>query len=487
MKDHAAPSSISSVRTSPGAARPSTSGPAPTAAANRAGGGQVSHQHEVDHPRNDVVQLSEAGETPARSPLAQVADRREREQLINGMLYTEGPGAPSAQEAEALRNSLGVVDAGTLRLVQQQGLKIGVVSPGEDMYQMGVLREVDINQLQSKLPEHRAAIDAMDKGLDQKFGPQISALTTQLQGLKADDPRRGELEQQLSSLRDQRTFELAQSLETSGIPARPLLPPLSAKEASNNELVTMATNVTNSPLPTSAMADIHGATTPERLKEFEQLMVGLNGERLEVARKEGLESLRSRVAAAKPEDRERLQGYLDAALADPTQIPIDHRAHNIVVPNVHYVENGRLSKHDKLSLANWGDGKNTAAPLMDPKTGEGSVLAGQYFEDVNRLLVRDSQVKSDTPIHEMGHAIEGAVQKADPNFYQGFEPRLMEAYQKALDGTTVSKYAQASPREYIAEGVAHYYEDPKALKATDPALFALTQELIDRASALGNR
>ncbi len=485
MQDNLATSSVSSVRSTNGSSPPPAPATAPSAAANRAGGSSATST--TQETLNDVVQLSEpAAQEAPKNPRAQVADQRERDQLVNGMLETTGPGAPTAQEAEALRNSLGVVDQGTLRFLQQQGLKVGVVSPGEDLYQMGVLREVDLAGLQSKLPEHQAGINAIDARLDQKFGPQMAEITSKMQGLAADDPKRQELDLQLARLQGQRTYELSQGMESAGIPARPLMPPLSAKEASNNDLAMMATQVVESPLPTAAMADIHGANTPERLKEFEQLMVGLNGERLEVARQQGLEGLKARVAAAKPEDRERLQGYLDAALADPTQIPIDHRAHNIVVPDLHYVERGRLGMHDKLSLANWGDGASTAAPVVDPKTGEGSVLNGQYFEDRHRILVRDSRVGSDTPIHELGHAIEGGVQKADPTFYAGFEPRLMEAYQAARQGTTVSTYAQASPREYIAEGVAHFYEDPKALKATDPALFALTQELIARSSALGN-
>ncbi len=483
MQDHLATSKLAPARSTGSSSGASSPTAAPTAAASRAGGSQGASS--PDQPLNDVVELS-SQEAP-KNPRAQLADQRERDQLVNGMLETTGPGAPTGEEAQSLRNSLGVVDAGTLRFLQQQGLKVGVVSPGEDLYQMGVLREVDLAGLQAKLPEHQAGIDAIDARLDQKFGPQMAELTSKMQGLAANDPKRQELDLQLARLQGQRTYELSQGMESAGIPARPLMPPLSAKEASNNDLAMMATQVVESPLPTAAMADIHGATTPERLKEFEQLMVGLNGERLQVARQEGLEGLKARVAAAKPEDRERLQGYLDAAMADPTQIPIDHRAHNIVVPDLHYVEKGRLGMHDKLSLANWGDGASVAAPVVDPKTGEGSVLNGQYFEDRHRILVRDSRVGSDTPIHELGHAIEGGVQKADPAFYAQFEPRLMEAYQAARQGTTVSTYAQASPREYIAEGVAHFYEDPKALKATDPALFALTQELIAKSSALGNR
>ncbi|MEW6278444.1 MAG: hypothetical protein AB1758_07485, partial [Candidatus Eremiobacterota bacterium] len=421
---------------------------------------------------------------------AHVADRRERDKLVDGMLETTGPGAPSAEEAEQLRNSLGVVDTGTLKFLQGQGLKLGVVSPGEDMFAMSVLREVDAKGLEQNLPTYRQGIDAIDARLDGKYGPQMAALEQQMQGLPADDPRRQKLDLDLARLQGQRTLELNQSLESQGIPARPLVAPLSAKESANQDLVMMATQVVEGPLPTSAMADIHGANTPERLQEFERLMVGLNGDRLATARQEGLEALKARVAAAEPEDRQRLQGYLDAALADPTQIPIDHRAHNIVVPDVHYADKGgqttRLGLHDRVSLNNWGDGGSTAAPAIDPETGAGSVLNGQYFEDRHRILVRDTRVGSDTPLHELGHAVEGGVQRADPAFYADFEPRLMQAYEAARTGGTVSTYAQASPREYIAEGVAHYYEDPKALKATDPALFALTQELIQKASALGN-
>lgn len=466
--------SVSSVRRVSEAGGTSSGGPTvvPSTASQRASG--ASSVNPVSN--GDQIQLS----NPDNS------------HLVGSLLETEGPGKPSPEEAARLEKTLGVVDAGALQLLAKQGTRIGVVNPGEDMYQMGVLREVDMQQMQQNMPDYRQQLDGLDARLDAKFGPPMADLQKQMQGLAADDPKRQELDLQLARLQGQRTYELSQGTEAGGIPARPLLAPLSAKEAANSQLAQMASQVVESPLPTSAMADIHGANTPERLQEFEQLMQGLNGERLTAARAEGLEGMKARVEAARtPEDRQRLQGYLDAALKDPTQIPIDHRANNIVVPNLHYVDKdgatSRLPLHDRVSLNNWGDGGTKAAPVVDPKTGEGSVLNGQYFEDVNRVLVRDSRVDSDTPVHEIGHAIEGAVQRGDPQYYADFEPRLGKAYEDARQGTTVSAYAQASPREYIAEGVAHYYEDPKALNAVDPALYALTRELLTRANQMGNQ
>lgn len=465
---------VSSVRRVSDTGNPGSSSPAvaPSAASQRAtGSGPVNGATT-----GDQVQLSQPGNG----------------HLVEQLLETQGPGAPSAEEAAQLEKTLGVVDAGALQLLAKQGTKIGVVNPGEDMYQMGVLREVDMQQMQQNMPTYQKQLNQLDAQLDARFAAPMADLQKQMQGLAADDPKRQELDLQLARLQGQRTYELSQGIEAGGIPARPLLAPLSAKEAANPELAQMASQVVESPLPTSAMADIHGANTPERLQEFEQLMQGLNGDRLTAARAEGLEGLKARVEAAKtPEDRQRLQGYLDAALQDPTQIPIDHRAHNIVVPNVHYVDhNGQTSRlplHDRVSLNNWGDGGTGAAPEVNPNTGEGSVLKGQYFEDMNRVLVRDSRLDSDTPVHEIGHAIEGAVQRGDPQYYADFEPRLREAYQQATRGTTVSAYAQSSPREYIAEGVAHYYEDPKALNAADPALYALTQELLSKANLMGSQ
>ncbi len=445
---------------------------APSTAANRATGASEVRATEA----GDQVQFTQPS----------------NDHLVEQLFETQGPGKPNATEAAQLQKSLGVVDAGALQLLARQGTRIGVVNPGENMYQMGVLREVDLQQMQQNMPGYQARMAELDQQLDAKYKPLFADMQKRIKGLSPDDPLRVQFDLQLAQLQGDRTYELSQGLEAAGIPARPLLPPLSAKEASNSQLAQMASQVTEGPLPTAAMGDIHGANTPERLKEFEGLMQGLNGERLTAARQEGLESMRARVASAKtPEDKARFQGYLDAALKDPTQIPIDHRASNIVVPNVHYVDKdggtSRLNLHDRVSLNNWGDGTNQAAPQVNPQTGEGSVLRGQYFEDVNRLLVRDTMVGTETPVHEVGHAIEGAVQRADAKYYADFEPRLMQAYETARNGSTVSAYAQASPREYIAEGVSHYYEDPKALKATDPALYALTQELIAKANQLGSQ
>ena len=99
--------------------------------------------------------------------------------------------------------------------------------------------------------------------------------------------------------------------------------------------------------------------------------------------------------------------------------------------------------------------------------------------------MQSAKISAPTAIHEIGHAVEDSVQRHDPQFYGRWQSKLYNAYQRATQSGTVSEYAGTNSAEYIAEGVAHYHENPNLLRQKDAQLFQLTQELLHKAAELG--
>ncbi len=434
----------------------------------------------------------------------------ERDQLINGMLDTSGPGKPSQAEAGSLRSSLGAVDTNVLRFASDSGLKIGVLNPGDEMFQAGVLRRQDPKAIAARGPEMQAFAQKLDGQLDQKYGNRLEALKKEVAALPAPPmmgfglspaqpdqhaEKRGQLWKEIQEVEGQRGKELGEAAEKSGLPVKPFVIPTDSKQLfgspdSQQAALMMATM----PMSTSGMAAFHGAKTPEQVKEFHGLLESINGPRLQAAREDALGGIRQAAAGAKtPEEKAHFEQMLKGAQANPGSIPLDYRKHNLLVPDMHYVTDDKgktttVDLHDKMTLMDWAGQGTRTLKAFDKDNLDGSAIDGQYFSrgGMNKMVVRDRALGS-APVHELGHAIDFQMEKKDPQFYQGWKARLEAAHAKTegLQGKTVSEYAKTNPREYIAEGFAHYYEDPKALKAADPALFALTEELIARANTLG--
>ncbi len=418
--------------------------------------------------------VDELGEGRPASPAVLLPTTRQKGALVDRLVdHTATP-----PEAETLRQNLGVVDAGVLQLLAAQGLKVSVVRPGDDIRSFGVFQEVDPKTLG---PQHRAAVEALQEQNGAKFESRHANLRDRVEAgshggmlIASEGANAIKAELELMVLSARRSAELDKSLFDAKIPARCFMPGLDLPPA----MVAQAIHQANQPLSTMDMAFRHGAITPEQHQEFEQVMLALNGERLTRARREGLEKMRSDLVPGDPA----LEGQLQCAEEDPCCIHVDHRAHDLVVPDLYYHGGQRLTRESRESMQSWAGWGTTVKPY-DLEIEHGSEIGGAFYPP-NRVLIRDCEVGESTPVHEIGHAIDHAVRQADPAFHAHWSARVKQAFDQ---GGQVSSYARTNTSEYVAEGVFHYYHDPATLRTLDPALYELSEELLQSASRLGSQ
>jgi hypothetical protein len=212
----------------------------------------------------------------------------------------------------------------------------------------------------------------------------------------------------------------------------------------------------------------HGARSPEEKQLFYQLVEELNGPRLDQARAENQAKL----------EEHGLQ-------RDPAHVPINTLKHTLLFPDLYFCGPQRLllDEHDRGTLETWHDGGSKVSFA----SREGDEWNGQYLYlgDQKRILVRNTALASQTPVHEMGHALDMHLENQDPVFYHELHDGLARAYSRARSSSrAVSNYALANLREYFAEGFAHYYQDLGKLKESDPDLCALVEAACRRACQL---
>jgi hypothetical protein len=393
-----------------------------------------------------------------------------------GLILTSGVAAARPAEAIQLSRRLAPVDPGTLKLLAADGVTFGVVRPGIPFIQTGVIPARSLESYQSQLPRMQAQARAAQQAA-RPFDSGIRSL--QQQRAKATDP------EQIQSL-DRRLGEMQRNkrqavLDVVGPEAVPFsIPSLAGLLHDKDGLHTLVSQQAM-PKGTTVMAQLVGAKKPEQIREYQALVEAINGPRLEEARADSL-------ARASHAQREQW-------LKDPGAIPLDLKGYSILVPDLAYVPDGtgsfvRTSLLDASVVGAWADASGKAMA-----TGSrGSSINGQYFPSSRRILIQSSKVAQNsaqghahTPVHELGHAVEDAVQRHDPQFYGRWSARLEAAFQRATSAGTVSDYAASNSAEYIAEGVGHYYEDAKLLQSKDPQLFELTRQLLDRAAQLGRQ
>jgi len=353
---------------------------------------------------------------------------------------------PSPTQRELLEARLSRVDRGLLRWAQAQGVRLQVLQSGESLEATQALRDLT-GQFEERLkPETVEAIHRHLAPLSER--------------IKAEsDPERA------LSLRRQKRNEMAELLTHNpcgGAVFTPAFAPILAPATSR-----LAADPGETPT-LKAMALDHGASTTEEQANFYGWMEKLNGERLQQARQATIEE-RSRLLASRPEA---LHAWLQQARQHPELVPLDVTVHTLVVPDAHFLsaEGSQrpmlLDRSDVVSVEGWRNGD----------------FRGQWFflEGKTHLLIRDSALELDTPIHELGHVIDMTLEKQEPEFYGAIRPRIEKAhYQARLNSSAISSYALANRREYIAEGFAAYYEEPARLRKVDPALYQLVDEMVE--------
>lgn len=388
-----------------------------------------------------------------------------------GLILQQGVAAPRPAERIQLEARLSKTDPDLLRWLEADGVTFGVVRPGLNFAELGVIPSDPLSTYQAQLPQLRIQADAA-VGAVQPYEAGIRSL----QRARAQAPTQAEkdrLDQQLLLTQKEKRQALLEALPADSPLTTYTIPSLAGQLRDRDGLHTLVRQQAM-PKGTTLMAQLVGARNPQQIQEYTALMEAINGERLEQARAESL-------AQASP-----AQKALWAQ--DPGAIPIDHRAHNILVPDLAYVADGRggavRTTLQGASIAGaWADAQGkTLATLKDDR---GSAINGQFFPDSRRILVQSSKLSGGhTPVHELGHALEDAVARHDASFYRRWSARLEVAFQKAQQRGSISDYALTNPAEFVAEGVAHYFDQPEALKKADPDLFSLIEQLVAQARRL---
>ncbi len=363
------------------------------------------------------------------------------------------PGLIQATPADAARLSARYqkVDPKILQLLEKDGVTISVVRPGQSFAATGVLTARSLADYQAEMGKMQATA----KRIEAATAPYARGIA-RLQQSGGDS----------SQLQRERRMVLLDNLPQDSLAVPFSIPSLADLVRDSDGLHKLAQQQ-KMPKGTTLMAQLVGAKTPAQIQEYTQLVEAINGPRLEQARQAGL-------AAATPAQQA-------AWSKDPGQIPLDLKGYDILVPDLAYVADGhggslRVNLLDASVHGAWADAKG--------KTVSNSSINGQYFFPSRKILVQSSRLGTPTSVHELGHAIEDAVSRHDPKFFNSWHSKLFIAYQRAAQSGTVSDYATHNAAEYIAEGVSHYYENPEVLRQKDPKLFELTQQLLERA-ALG--
>lgn len=352
---------------------------------------------------------------------------------------------PTAEQREALTETLSQVSQPVLEWACNQGVKLQVLQSGEELTATDALRDLTDRFERTLQPEKVSAIH-------QHLAPLTERIRTEESPDKANELRR----QKRNQLAELLTLNACGAAVFTPAFAPLLAPGLSALLADPGETPSL-----------KALALHHGADSAEEQQQFFGWMERLNGPRLQEARAATIAE-RSQLLESRPEA---LQRWLRQAEEQPETVPLDTTLHTLVVPDAHFFSGKPdqqpilIDRSDLRSIEGWQNGD----------------FRGQWFflDDKKHLLVRDSAVGLDTPIHELGHVVDMTLEKEHPEFYGALKPQIEKAhYQARLHGHAISNYAMANRREYIAEGFASYYTEPNRLKEKDPTLFDLVDQMV---------
>lgn len=214
------------------------------------------------------------------------------------------------------------------------------------------------------------------------------------------------------------------------------------------------------------------AKTPEQRREFLQLLKAVNGGAVERQQAEMLEKQQKTVQQMPPGP---LREMSEKLLQNPDQLLLGMET-PILIPQFTYYQ----LQDGSARIRN-----------DDPILSKVQAL-GLHFGGRGVVQVDSDQVGSKTHVinHELGHSIDDLLQRQNPKFYKPWSAQVKEALgearQRQQEGKPVaSDYSLTNQAEYVAEGVEYYFENPEMLKANDPKLFALTEQLLAQADEQG--
>lgn len=443
------------------------------------------------------------GVASSASALIQVATRSPAEIHASTVLaMSKGP----AQSLAELQQSLASVDVDLLVLAQNEGLRFQVVQPGDSLLELGLIRVQTTQALQQDLPRWRDFSDRTAAEVDQKFGAELQRLASQLKphrvgfSLGAPDP----IAEAYTRLQKERRDSMIDRIIAEEVPVKLYSVPI--PDGVDFNMANVLANQSLQPTTLAEMARVHGATSPEEVQEFQALVAGINGERWQQALAQGRQSmLEAKIRQAKGSGQslsaEQQSEFSSRLEANPERVVVDHARFGLLVPDIWYQhfqgQSFKVDGHDRGSLENWTGQTNekgirVATGLVND---EPFGVRGQFFypDGVNKVAVRSEAVAGQTPVHELGHALESLLKKRDPAFFKDWHLRVEKAYQASIQrsftpgsegGEPISTYAQTNVGEYVAEGFSHYHGAASDFQSKDPVFYQLMQEFIQHLKEL---
>lgn len=462
---------------------------------------------------DDTFQTSEKPLLSRREIEEKAAAQAQKDQLIQSMIVKDAKvGAPDDKSIQALTGTLSQVDTDVLRYNQENGAKFVVVKEGQDLMDTGVIRKQDPAAINAQAPElGRKGQDAMAK-VEAEYGPKLKEVEDKIAaspmkkeegwagfmngGKSPENPQEySKLQmQQLDLQNGQRKQAYEQVEKATGGKAK-IFTPAEATDsnpagAGGGFLALAMASQAQMPMSTEDMARNHGAKTPEEIKQFTDSVEKLNGDRLTQMRQQTISAYEANVAGMDPAQKKEAVEALEKLEQNPQTIPIDHFNKGVLVPNTYYYRSADkpdsaptvVDTHDNLSLQSWNKNQGKIGPA-----GEGATLGQHFGEDgMNTIVIRDTNLADRSPIHELGHATQGALRKNSPEFAGQIDAMAEKAYSNLDRGgfgqgtqESITPYATLNKDENLCEGFADYYRDPKLLKLKDPELFGIVQQQTD--------
>lgn len=482
----------------------------------------------------DQFKPGEAGPRPVDKAQIQghLNEVKEKDKIVDGMLVRNG--SMTDGEAKDIKDNLSVIDIDTLKFAKKNDLKFQVVKPGESLIDKGVVSPRGMDQVQQKAGEYAKTGDKILGDVNPQYHDKIAAARKEEQkiaeeslknpmgqagmggGFNMNDVLSGKADftPKSDKLDGERRKNIGERLEKETKGDVMLYDP-TAMMAGHQGLGGMGLgNIgflqSKMPSSTSQMAAVHGARTPEEIKQFNQTVEQLNGDRLQNARQESLQYLEK--GRNNPGvDKDMSDKMLARFKEHPEEIPIDHSKHDLLVPNrFQYRANDPglmqdpnnpdktpLSKpttvnyHDYQTLKDWHN-KDGVLPSNEDAKKSNFMVQGQYFKDKNLIILRgDESITKDKNIavHEFGHGVDNMLKNQKPEFHSQWRKDVTSAYDatKGEQDKWISGYSRTNEGEYIAEGFAAYHTRGKVLKTMDPTLSNIIKRMDETAQTEGRQ
>lgn len=422
--------------------------------------------------------------------------RQTRDSLVDAMIVRDARvGAPSAQDVQRLKDALSGVDTEVLQYARSNGTRWVIVQEGQNLADAGVVRPQHRPQVLAEASNAATAANGVLREAHTRFDGKLGAITdslTQLNAMpedmggpgpgpalsRADDAtseRINKLYQDLRSTQSaQKRFARTQLEQRTGDRVKLYNP---AEGEAGGSTTFRSLESINTPHTLEQMARMHGAQTPAEIGSFVSTVKTLNRDALPALQAQGLQRIQSRLAATR--DPAQRQQLIDLLAKGPDAIPLDHENNLILVPNTYdYRPAGQtggeatvVDYHDYASLQQWNDASGRIKHA-DPKV---YTVSAEHFDrdGMNTIVIRSTALTPQCAVHELGHSVEGIIERTGTPFGKQLEQARESAYENPPDSGYITDYAATSANENMAEGFAMRFNNPSQLRAKDPALSRL--------------